>query len=99
YIDRNNAGQVTALWPLLPDRTRPDRDADGNLVYWTLLPKTNEPRKLDAFDVLHIPGFGYDGICGYNPVRLAREAIGLSLAAEEFGAAFFGDGATPSGVV
>jgi len=98
YIDRNGAGAITALWPLLPDRTRPDRDENGNLIYWTLLPN-NEPRRLDAFDVLHIPGFGFDGIVGYNPVRLAQEAIGLSLAAEEFGATFFGNGATPSGVI
>lgn len=99
YIDRDGAGRVTALWPLLPDRTWPDRDEKGNLFYWTRLPKTDEPRKLDPFDVLHIPGFGFDGICGYNPVRLAAEAIGLSIASEEFGAKFFGDGATPSVVI
>lgn len=99
FIDRDGAGRVAALWPLLPDRTWPDRDENGNLFYWTRMPITDEPRKLDAFDVLHIPGFGYDGICGYNPVRLAAEAIGLSLASEEFGARFFGDGATPSGVI
>ncbi|RKN86751.1 phage portal protein [Paenibacillus ginsengarvi] len=99
FIDRNGAGQVSALWPLLPDRTRPDRDEQGNLIYWTLLPKTNEPRRLDAFDVLHIPGFGFDGVVGYNPIKLAQEAIGLSIASEEFGAAFFGNGATPSGVI
>src|SRR5690606_5071929 len=97
YIDRNGAGQVTALWPLLPDRTRPDRDSKGNLFYWTELPKTKEQVELDPFDVLHIPGFGFDGIVGYNPVVLAGEAIGLSIAAERFGASFFGNGATPSG--
>lgn len=99
YIDRDGAGRVIALWPLLPDRTWPDRDEEGNLFYWTRLPKTDELRKLDPYDVLHIPGFGYDGICGYNPVKLAAEAIGLSLASEEFGARFFGDGANPSGII
>jgi HK97 family phage portal protein len=99
YIDRNGAGAVTALWPLLPDRTRPDRDEKGNLFYWTTLPRTNEVIKLDPYDVFHIPGFGFDGVVGYNPVRLAQEAIGLSLAAEEFGARFFGDGASPSGII
>lgn len=99
FIDRDGAGRVTALWPLLPDRTWPDRDESGNLWYWTTLPKSGELRKLDPFDVLHIPGFGFDGICGYNPVRLAQEAIGLSIAAEEFGATFFGNGATPSGII
>jgi len=99
WIDRDGAGRVTALWPLLPDRTWPDRDDQGRLFYWTQLPKTGEMRKLDAFDVLHIPGFGFDGITGYNPIRLAAEAIGLALASEQFGARFFGDGATPSGIV
>lgn len=98
YIDRNGAGQVTALWPLLPDRTRPDRDEKGNLFYWTQLPN-GEPKKLDPFDVFHIPGFGFDGVVGYNPVVLAGEAIGLSIAAESFGASFFGNGANPSGII
>jgi HK97 family phage portal protein len=49
--------------------------------------------------MLHIPGFGYDGVMGYSPITLARQAIGLSMATEEFGARFFGSGIHPSAVL
>ena len=96
YIVREN-GWATELWPLLPDKTRPMR-INGELTYRVSLP-TGEQRVLSPMDVLHVPGFGYDGLQGYNPIRLAKEAIGLGLAAEEFGARFFGQGTNLGGVV
>ena len=50
-------------------------------------------------DILHIPGFGYDGICGVSPIRAARQGIGLALAAEEFGATLFGSNSLATGVL
>lgn len=98
-IQRDRGGRVRGLWPLLPDRTWPERDpTTKKLRYRTTL--TNGEQVILPFEnVLHIPGFGFDGIVGYNPVILAKEALGLSLATEEFGANFFGQGATPSGIV
>lgn len=96
YILREN-GFVKELWPLLPDKTRPER-VKGELVYRVTLP-TGEQRILNAYDVLHIVGFGYDGLQGYSPIRLARESIGLGLAVEEFGARFFGQGTNLGGIV
>jgi len=43
--------------------------------------------------MLHVPGLSFDGIQGRSPVEVAKEAIGLGLAAESFGAEFFGNGA------
>lgn len=98
-IERTGGGQILGLWPLLPDRTWPERNPDtGKLRYRTTLPDGQQVI-LPFENVLHIPGFGFDGLVGYNPVRLAREAIGLSLATEEFGANFFGQGANPSGII
>jgi len=98
-IERDGAGRVIGLWPLLPDRTWPERDpVTQRIRYRTTLPDGDQVI-LPYERVLHIPGFGYDGLVGHNPVRLAREAIGMALATEEFGASFFGQGATPSGVV
>lgn len=96
YIVREN-GWVTELWPLLPDKTIPER-VKGELVYKVELPN-GEKRKLKAIDVLHVSGLGFDGLRGYSPIALAREAIGLGLAAEEFGARFFGAGTNLGGVV
>ncbi|HSW62261.1 MAG TPA: phage portal protein [Dissulfurispiraceae bacterium] len=96
YIVRED-GWATELWPLLPDKTCPVR-VNGEIVYRVTLP-TGEQRTLSPLDVLHVPGFGFDGLQGYSPIRLAKEAIGLGLAAEEFGARFFGQGTNLGGVV
>jgi len=90
-------GQVKALWPLRPDKMRVARQ-DGEIKYVYMLPDGTQV-VLSAWRIFHIPGFGYDGLVGYSPIRMAREAIGLSLATEEFGARFFGNGAQPGGAL
>ena len=55
--------------------------------------------KLKPTDVLHIPGLGFDGLVGYSPIAMAKNAIGMAIACEEFGAKFFANGAAPSGVL
>ena len=54
---------------------------------------------LKPSDVLHIPGLGFDGLVGYSPIAMAKNAIGMAIACEEFGAKFFANGAAPSGVL
>ena len=54
---------------------------------------------LDPSDVLHIPGLGFDGLVGYSPIAMAKNAIGMAIACEEYGAKFFANGAAPSGVL
>jgi len=49
--------------------------------------------------VLHIPGLGFDGLIGYSPIAMAKNAIGLAIATEEYGAKFFANGAAPAGVL
>jgi HK97 family phage portal protein len=49
--------------------------------------------------VLHVPGLGFDGLVGYSPIAMAKNAIGMSIACEEYGAKFFANGAAPSGVL
>ena len=50
-------------------------------------------------EVLHIPGLGFDGLVGYSPIAMAKNAIGMALATEEYGARFFANGANPGGVL
>lgn len=85
-----NSGTIRALWPLRPDKMTVTRQ-DNKLIYTYRLPNGTEVT-LPAFRVWHIPGLGYDGLIGYSPIHMAREAIGLSLATEEFGSRFFGQG-------
>ncbi|MFA5385777.1 MAG: phage portal protein [Eubacteriales bacterium] len=97
-IEYGENGYPIALWPLRPDRTRPERDKITKELYYVTQIDGIE-YKLPKFRVLHIPGLGFDGIKGYSPITLAREAIGLSLATEEFGARYFGSGTHPGAVV
>jgi len=55
--------------------------------------------RLSPSDVLHIPGLGFDGLVGYSPIAMAKNAIGLAIATEEYGSKFFANGAAPSGVL
>lgn len=110
-IIRNGKGEVVALYPLMPDRMTVDRDEHGKLYYeYTVLDaddvngrrgtnKVGRTVKLKPYEVLHIPGLGFDGLVGYSPIAMAKNAIGLAIAAEEYGSTFFANGAQPSGVL
>jgi HK97 family phage portal protein len=95
-IEENNAGQVIGLWPLRPDRVLPRRNPSTKQIeYVVQVPKGGPPVVLPAERVMHVRGLGTSGLFGLSPIQMARQAIGLSLAAEEFGARFFANGATP----
>lgn len=104
-IIRNGKGEVIALYPLMPNRMTVDRDSSGNLYYKYYRGSDEAIRSkeyeviLSPYDVLHIPGLGFDGLVGYSPIAMAKNAIGLAIATEEFGAKFFANGAAPSGVL
>lgn len=90
-------GQVKALWLLRPDLTRPIVDDKGSLYYESVI--GGNVVQLPYYRVLHIYGLGFDGLMGYSPIRLYREAIGLAKATEKYGAVYFGNGAKPGGVL
>jgi len=99
YIMRDNTNRVTGLYPLMPNKTWPHRDPQtAQIIYWTGLPDGTF-RWIPKQDVFHLRGLGFDGMIGYSPIQMAREAIGLGLAAEEFGARFFGQGTHIGGFV
>jgi len=107
-IIRNARGEVVALYPLMPDRMNVDRDSQGRLYYRYRrniddAPEVGKNKQSDVIlapsDVLHILGLGFDGLVGYSPITMAKNAVGLAIAAEEYGAKFFANGAAPSGVL
>lgn len=104
-IIRNGKGDIIGLYPLMPDRMSVDRDEKGQLYYEYLLSSDDAQTMkgstviLKPKDVLHIPGLGFDGLVGYSPIAMAKNAIGLAIAAEEYGSKFYANGAAPSGVL
>lgn len=97
YKVRNGLGTVTQLWPLLPSRVRVTLIDGGKVYEYTRDDGAKVP--LTDRDVLHVPGMSFDGVVGLNPISYAREAIGLGMAAERFGARFFGSGSTLAGIL
>ena len=105
-IFRDKLNRVMSLYPLLPDKMTVKRDNTGKRIY-TYRPATSENPHMTTSaeitmqeaDVLHIPALGNDGLFGYSPIAIARNAIGVALACEDFGAKFFQNGAKPSGIL
>ena len=97
-ILRSGRSKIVGLYPLLPDHMAVDRDTKGKLTY-TYTTSEGRTVLLAPEDVLHIPGLGFDGVMGYSPIALEKAAIGLGIAAEEYGSKFFQNGARPSGIL
>ena len=94
-IIRNGKGEVVALYPLMPDRMKVDRDEHGRLYY--------EYTVYDSDDVDGRKGTNKVGrtvrLQPHDPIAMAKNAIGLAIATEEYGSKFFANGAAPSGVL
>ena len=96
-IIRDGRGRVLGLYPLLPSKMLVNRTDQGILFYQ--YEKDGRAYFLSDTDVLHIPGLGFDGLVGYSPIAMAKNAIGMAIATEEYGAKFFANGASPGGVL
>lgn len=96
-IIRDGAGRPVEMWPLVPHRIKPARTSSGVLHYLVTFPGETKARVIAAEDIFDLRGFGVDGLLGFDIVDGMREAIGTMLATERFAAAFYGNGATPSG--
>lgn len=104
-IVRDSGGNVQALWPIHPDRVKPDRDDDGTLFYEVRLPKLdkNHRRREKAIlledEIFHTRGFSESGVIGPNLTKRYKDTIGLGIATERYIGHFFGQGAQPGGVI
>ena len=93
-IERNGRGEAVSLWPLLADRTRPVK-VDGEIVFRTNI--GGRSIDVDGDNVAHVMDLSQDGYIGLSQIALAREAVGMALAMEEFGAKFFANDAKSGG--
>lgn len=96
-IIRNGKGEIVGMYPLKPDKMAVNRAEDSSIFY--TYQSDNGQVNLSYRDVFHVPGLGFDGLVGYSPIAMAKNAIGLAIAAEEYGSKFYANGAAPSGVL
>lgn len=96
-IIRDGAGRVAVIEPIHPDRV--SVYVRGLVATYSIQLQEGGQVVLPQDQVIHLRGMGPDGVMGLSPIALARESIGLSIAAERFGAKFFGNSARPSGAI
>lgn len=99
FIEKKYIGpKLVALHPLLPQNMVVKRsDENGMLEYQYTDPLTQKKRNIDLKHMMHIRGFGMDGICGMIPVQMGRDVIGSALSVEESAAKIFENGLQSSG--
>ena len=96
-LEIDNSGKVVGMWPLKPSRMQVKER--NRRLYYVYYPDDGDQVVYDQREILHIPGLGFNGRVGKSVINMAKEAIGLGMSAEEFGAKFFSQGAQPGGIV
>ncbi len=96
-IGRNRAGRAVDLLPIFPHAVTVERK-DGRLLYRVSLEDGGQ-EIFDQSDMIHVPGMMFNGVTGLSPISAFRQAIGLALATEQYGAELFKNGARPGGVL
>ncbi len=97
-VPNADKSKIIELWPLKPDCMKVTRNGFDSMSF-EYQNSQGKTTKYDQEEVLHVKGFGTDGVMGLSPLGMAREAIGLSVAAETYAASFYKNGGKPSGVL
>lgn len=104
-IVRDGRNAVLGLYPLLPENVEIDRNEKGEIYYIYHAYTDEKPgeNNRDIYfrndEIFHVPGLGFNGLTGFSPIAMMKNALGTTLAVEKYGSAFFKNGAQPSGVL
>lgn len=91
-------GQVSALWPIHPERVRVGREG-GRLVYYVRSEDGVKERRHTAREIIHIRGLSFDGLMGVSVISYARHQVGAGLAMDKYQGSFYRNDATPRGTL
>ena len=104
-VIRDGRNNILQLYPLQPDQMEVDRDKQGRIIYIYRaysdeVPGTENKEIIFRQDqIFHIPGLGFNGLIGFSPIAMMKNALGTTMAVEKYGSAFFKNGAQPAGVL
>lgn len=100
FIEKRRVGtRVVALNPLLPQRMAVDRRDDGSLRYRYNDPLAGKLREIPEKDVVHVRGFGLDGMVGLDPISTGKQIFGGAAATEQAANKMFAQGMQASGIL
>ena len=92
----NPRGEITELIPIHPDRIRMELLPSGDYRY-RVTDRLGNESVVPRGEVWHLRALSSDGLMGMSPIELARESLGMALAAQDYGARFFANDAKPTG--
>lgn len=95
---RGPSARIVEMLPLHPDTVNVIMGRDFEVTYQAQV-SDGGMRNFDRSEILHIKGLSINGWLGISPIAYAREAIGLALATEKYGAQLFRNGAKMSGIL
>ena len=96
WLGRDEIGRLRELWPIHPGRVKVGRTSKMGTKVYSI---DGGAQVFTDYEILHLPAFGYDGVCGVSPIRIARQGIGLAMAAEQYAAQLFGGGSLATGIL
>ncbi|MFD1777022.1 phage portal protein [Paenibacillus rhizophilus] len=91
----NRRGQVADIYPIAWNECTPIRNKVTGKIEYEIAGDGTYP----AERIFHVPGFGFDGLFGYSPIRMAADAVGLGIASSEFTSHFYQNGMNVGGVL
>ena len=101
--NRDGSGAVVSVDPIPPWAVKVGRVKKSDRYPWGKVFEVQleggGTETLTPYEVLHLPGLGYDGVTGVSPIRLAAQGIGMALASEKYGAKLFSSGSLMSGIL
>lgn len=107
YRPRGSAGEdvIADLRPINPSRVTVKLD-DGNKIFEVIrldkngrVDANHKPLIYTDWEILHIPGLGYDGLVGLSPIEYAARTLGTSIASDKLAAKFYVNGSMLGGVI
>lgn len=100
FIARSRSGAVRELIPLPWDAVHPRSVEEGGSRRLRYDVKDVRTFGVDQDDMLHFPGFGFDGVRAMSVIQYAaRNATGNAVAMDEYAGRFFRGGSHPSVVL
>jgi HK97 family phage portal protein len=95
YIDKEH----NHLWRLAPWCVTPSYTDKGMRKFTHKDPVSQVETEYTEEEIIHIPGYGFDGLQAYSLIDYAAASLGYTKALEIFGAGFYGNNSIPGGVI